>query len=234
MNENLRKCRDCGGKVSKRATTCPHCGAPQEILKESEEEITEVKHEKENRSIRGHIYIIIWGFLAGIGGFCFLIILLMGTNFFASQENDTTPRQMFMIQNLSQNEILQFTNDRLEDRNSTVLALSICGSIFLGLGYIAEGITNKNRNLRNRKKIFNPVLFGIIVGYLTFIYPIIVEILAFSRAMSSQAYEKEIRLHTLKNLLDTDIIYFNTVIVPIFAIISALFVFAILNRKKGV
>jgi len=24
----LRKCRDCGGRVSKRAKTCPHCGAP--------------------------------------------------------------------------------------------------------------------------------------------------------------------------------------------------------------
>ena len=28
MNDKLTSCDDCGGKVSKRAATCPHCGAP--------------------------------------------------------------------------------------------------------------------------------------------------------------------------------------------------------------
>ena len=40
MNNKLRTCDDCGGKVSKRAATCPHCGAPQEILNDVEEEIS--------------------------------------------------------------------------------------------------------------------------------------------------------------------------------------------------
>ncbi len=29
---------DCGGKVSKRAATCPHCGAPKDPVVEFEEE----------------------------------------------------------------------------------------------------------------------------------------------------------------------------------------------------
>ena len=29
MNNKLIKCDDCGGQVSRRAATCPHCGAPQ-------------------------------------------------------------------------------------------------------------------------------------------------------------------------------------------------------------
>ena len=40
MNEKLRTCDDCGGKVSKRAASCPHCGAPQEPTAEVEEEIS--------------------------------------------------------------------------------------------------------------------------------------------------------------------------------------------------
>ena len=28
MSNKLTECDDCGGKVSKRAATCPHCGAP--------------------------------------------------------------------------------------------------------------------------------------------------------------------------------------------------------------
>ena len=40
MNSKLRSCDDCGGKVSKRAATCPHCGAPQDPVVESEEEIS--------------------------------------------------------------------------------------------------------------------------------------------------------------------------------------------------
>lgn len=27
-NANLRPCPDCGQPISRRATTCPHCGAP--------------------------------------------------------------------------------------------------------------------------------------------------------------------------------------------------------------
>jgi ribosomal protein L37E len=34
MNDKLTSCDDCGGKVSKRAATCPHCGAPQELIDE--------------------------------------------------------------------------------------------------------------------------------------------------------------------------------------------------------
>jgi len=40
MNSKLRSCDDCGGKVSKRAATCPHCGAPLDPFVESEEEIS--------------------------------------------------------------------------------------------------------------------------------------------------------------------------------------------------
>ena len=40
MNSKLRSCDDCGGKVSKRAATCPHCGAPLDPVVESEEEIS--------------------------------------------------------------------------------------------------------------------------------------------------------------------------------------------------
>jgi len=28
MQPNLTRCADCGGQISRRATTCPHCGAP--------------------------------------------------------------------------------------------------------------------------------------------------------------------------------------------------------------
>jgi RNA polymerase subunit RPABC4/transcription elongation factor Spt4 len=27
-NNNIIECRDCGGRISKRASHCPHCGAP--------------------------------------------------------------------------------------------------------------------------------------------------------------------------------------------------------------
>jgi predicted RNA-binding Zn-ribbon protein involved in translation (DUF1610 family) len=29
MNEKLKSCEDCGHEISKRATSCPQCGAPQ-------------------------------------------------------------------------------------------------------------------------------------------------------------------------------------------------------------
>jgi hypothetical protein len=38
MSEKLRKCEDCEGLVSKRAATCPHCGAPQKNDSDIEEE----------------------------------------------------------------------------------------------------------------------------------------------------------------------------------------------------
>ena len=41
MNNKLRTCDDCGGKVSKRAATCPHCGAPQDHRDEIVDEIEE-------------------------------------------------------------------------------------------------------------------------------------------------------------------------------------------------
>mgnify|MGYP000334489394 CR=1 FL=1 len=38
MNNKLRTCDDCGEKVSKRAASCPYCGAPQESLDKLEDE----------------------------------------------------------------------------------------------------------------------------------------------------------------------------------------------------
>jgi hypothetical protein len=31
-NSNLRPCGDCGARVSRRATSCPHCGCPVEPI----------------------------------------------------------------------------------------------------------------------------------------------------------------------------------------------------------
>jgi ABC-type lipoprotein release transport system permease subunit len=237
MNEKLRKCEDCEGLVSKRATICPHCGAPQEMLEEAKEEITEVQQDEVEQFMTGYTYIAIYTVAVGVAGFCLLVALQAATNGFSEEISKRIFYSRVMIENLSQDEILRFHYDRSRERDSLVLALF--GSIFLTLGYLAEGITNLKRSLRHKKRIFHPVIYGISTGYLTYIFPILVEIFAGYRAVEtlssvySSDFEKQIKLSTLRSYYDTDLIYFNTVTVPIFALISTLFFFAILNRKKG-
>ena len=238
MNEKLRKCEDCEGLVSKRATTCPHCGAPQTMLEEAKEEITEVQQDEVEQFMTGYTYIAIYTVAVGVAGFFLLVVLQAVTIRFSEEIGNRIFFQKVMIENLSQDEIGKFHYDRRRERESS-LVLAVFGSIFLTLGYLAEGITNLKRSLRHKKRIFYPLFLGISTGYLTYIFPIFVELFAGYRAVEtlsnvySSDFEKQIKLSTLRYVYDSDIIFFNTAIVPIVALISTLFFFAILNRKKG-
>ncbi len=56
-------CRECGGQVSDRATECPHCGCPIEIIKKSERQNYLAQKPKKKRK-----FIVI----------CFLLLALLG------------------------------------------------------------------------------------------------------------------------------------------------------------
>lgn len=64
MNNKLIKCDDCGGQVSRRAATCPHCGAPQTAtvltssqIKEDQDTIDERRHEEAQRLQKSTVHI---------------------------------------------------------------------------------------------------------------------------------------------------------------------------------
>ena len=50
MSNKLTECDDCGGQVSRRAATCPHCGAPRTPEK-SPVHLTEVEEEEDQDAI---------------------------------------------------------------------------------------------------------------------------------------------------------------------------------------
>lgn len=61
LNENLLiKCKVCGNKISKNASTCPHCGEPVELTEEELNKALKEVNSEENWRIIGIIILVIF------------------------------------------------------------------------------------------------------------------------------------------------------------------------------
>ena len=66
----IMKCRECGGKVSSEAATCPHCGVNQPALQKQTTSIGAAKKKSSFWKIAGLVVLVLWiiGFVSQQSG----------------------------------------------------------------------------------------------------------------------------------------------------------------------
>lgn len=194
MNDKLTSCDDCGGKVSKRAATCPHCGAPQELIDEIEGEneedqdaIDERKHEELERFLKKASYSNIprhqryldvslrridYVDIIAKGFFVFLASILIMAAFFRTTDHIFNDVLRFILNSpfILKESVSGIYAKTIESRSEPEIIQVVCPSIILSISYLVSRFINDKKNLKDRKRIFIPIILGCALSHIVYMF----------------------------------------------------------------